>query len=32
MCIVQRRDGEHPADFGCAQAGCRDCVKGQDAH
>jgi len=27
MCIVQRRDGEHPADFGCAQAGCRDCVK-----
>jgi len=28
MCIVQRRDGEHPADFGCAQAGCADCLKG----
>ena len=27
MCIVQRRDGEHPADFGCAQAGCRECVE-----
>jgi RNA polymerase sigma factor (sigma-70 family) len=27
MCIVQRRDGEHPTDFGCAQAGCADCVK-----
>jgi len=27
MCIVQRRDGDHPADFGCAQAGCADCVE-----
>jgi len=27
MCIVQRRDGGHPADFGCAQAGCRECVE-----
>ena len=26
MCIVQPRDGGHPADFGCAQAGCRECV------
>lgn len=27
MCIVQRWDGSHPADFVCAQAGCRDCVE-----
>lgn len=27
MCIVQRWEADHPADFGCAQAGCRDCVE-----
>ena len=27
MCIVQCRDGGHPADFGCAQGGCRECVE-----
>lgn len=27
MGIVQRRDGGHPTDFGCAQAGCRDCME-----
>ena len=33
MCIVQHRDDacdvgrQHPADFGCAQAGCRECVE-----
>lgn len=27
MCIVQRRDGGHPADFSCAQSGCADCMK-----
>lgn len=27
MCIVQRREADHPADFGCVQAGCADCMK-----
>lgn len=27
MCIVQRRDGDHPTNFGCAQAGCRACLE-----
>ena len=27
MDIVQHRDGGHPADFGCAQAGCRACIE-----
>jgi RNA polymerase sigma factor (sigma-70 family) len=27
MCIVQRREAGHPAEFGCAQAGCRECVE-----
>lgn len=27
MCIVQRRAADHPADFGCAQAGCRACLE-----
>ena len=27
MCIVQRQDRDHPVDFGCVQAGCRDCVE-----
>jgi RNA polymerase sigma factor (sigma-70 family) len=27
MCIVQLREADHPADFGCAQAGCRECVE-----
>jgi len=27
MCIVQRREADHPADFGCAQAGCSACLE-----
>jgi RNA polymerase sigma factor (sigma-70 family) len=27
MCIVQPQEAAHPADFGCAQAGCRECVE-----
>ena len=27
MIIIQPRDGEHPADFGCAQAGCQACLE-----
>ena len=27
MCIVQHRQAEHPAEFGCAQAGCRVCLE-----
>lgn len=28
MYIVQLREAGHPADFVCAQAGCRECVEG----
>jgi RNA polymerase sigma factor (sigma-70 family) len=27
MCIVQRWEADHPADFGCAQAGCAACLE-----
>ena len=27
MSIVQRREGEHPVEFRCAQAGCKDCLE-----
>ena len=27
MDIVQPRKADHPADFGCAQVGCRDCLE-----
>lgn len=27
MCIVQRWEADHPADFGCAQAGCLACLE-----
>jgi RNA polymerase sigma factor (sigma-70 family) len=26
MTIVQRREGEHPDEYRCAQAGCKDCL------
>jgi RNA polymerase sigma factor (sigma-70 family) len=27
MCIVQRGEADHPAEFGCAQAGCTTCLE-----
>ena len=27
MSIVQPREAGHPADFVCAQAGCRECIE-----
>ena len=27
MSIVQRREGDHPANIGCAQAGCKACLE-----
>ena len=27
MTIVQRRESEHPVEFSCAQAGCKDCLE-----